>query len=455
MITDDIFKLRLQRLFLHFFDIHFLEIKAASQIGTPLEREARLATRLAFLSVKRVYVPISSYFESELCRKLIDELRDTFEHGIIWLVGSGSNIDEFRYSKFQQYRPGSPQYKAYRTSASSATFPPFKTRYGSATNDIVADWKTRLGSGRAVSSLTDGIRIKVPADLEERWAAVPEKLEQKAFIVPHVLPIILPRARNPIIRGRLHAIVNEAYFTSYVKELVAGVVTDLVYLASPHPIPSFGRNLPYRRLTETCRAAGILHSIVAANGPELLSLRDDLRFLACLARTEEDETPTPARAERWTAMPKQLQSFIVHGHDKALLFELKDYIQNTLKLPEPIVLFQQPNAGRTIIEKFEDYAVTIDIAFVLMTPDDLGGKTETVLQKRARQNVIYELGYFTGKLGRLSGRVILLHKGPLEIPSDLYGVTYIDVSKGIKEAGEDIRLELAVLSGEKPRVVKT
>ena len=66
----------------------------------------------------------------------------------------------------------------------------------------------------------------------------------------------------------------------------------------------------------------------------------------------------------------------------------------------PIILSEQPNEGRTVIEKFEHNAESGGFAIVLTTGDDVGGKTETDLQKRARQNVILELGYFVGAIGR-------------------------------------------------------
>lgn len=136
--------------------------------------------------------------------------------------------------------------------------------------------------------------------------------------------------------------------------------------------------------------------------------------------------------------------FIVHGHNDAAKLEVKNYLQNTIGLPEPIILHEQPGLGRTLVAKFEDYALSSNLAFVLLTPDDKmanegDGDTE---KRRARQNVILELGFFLGVLGRESGRVILLYSGPLDLPSDLYGVTYIDISKGIESAGEQIRREL-------------
>lgn len=138
----------------------------------------------------------------------------------------------------------------------------------------------------------------------------------------------------------------------------------------------------------------------------------------------------------------KLRAFIVHGHDKQLLLELKNYLQNKLGFDEPIVLSEKPSGNRTIIEKFEEHAQHIDCAFVLFSPDDLDSKSG---QSRARQNVIFELGYFLGVLGRRSGRVFVLKKGHLEIPSDLQGVIYIDVTNGIESAGETIRTELGTL----------
>ena len=139
------------------------------------------------------------------------------------------------------------------------------------------------------------------------------------------------------------------------------------------------------------------------------------------------------------------RSFIVHGHDTAAKLELKNYLQNVLGFPEPIILHEQPSVGRTIIEKFETYASHADLAFVLLTPDDkMASEGESNDERRrARQNVIFELGYCLGVFGRHSGRVFLLHKGSLDLPSDLSGVVYIDVSKGIAAAGDNIRLELA------------
>jgi predicted nucleotide-binding protein len=106
-----------------------------------------------------------------------------------------------------------------------------------------------------------------------------------------------------------------------------------------------------------------------------------------------------------------------------------------------------PGGGRTVIEKFESEAEAIELVFVLLTPDDeVADTSDTETKKyRARQNVIFEMGYFLGKLGRTTGKILLLHKGRLDIPSDIAGIEYIDITNGIESASEKIRRELQAL----------
>lgn len=123
--------------------------------------------------------------------------------------------------------------------------------------------------------------------------------------------------------------------------------------------------------------------------------------------------------------------FVVHGHDDSAKHELARFLER-IKL-EAVILHEQANQGRTIIEKFIEHADEVAFAVVLFTPDDLGGAQLSSAQTaRARQNVVFELGYFVAKLGR--GKVCLLRKGDVEIPSDLYGVVYtnLDENEGWK-----------------------
>ena len=115
--------------------------------------------------------------------------------------------------------------------------------------------------------------------------------------------------------------------------------------------------------------------------------------------------------------------FVVHGHDHATLDRVVRLLSD-LDL-EPVVLRDQPNEGRTIIEKFEAHA-DVTYAIVLMTGDDLGGVANArreEMRLRARQNVVLELGFFIGRLTRR--RVAALVERDVERPSDIDGVLYV------------------------------
>ena len=114
--------------------------------------------------------------------------------------------------------------------------------------------------------------------------------------------------------------------------------------------------------------------------------------------------------------------FIVHGRDDELRTAVRDYIEN-MGL-DPIVLMDEVNEGRVLYEKFIESSNKAGYAIVLMTPDDLGGLKNQELCPRARQNVIFEYGYFVGKLGRKNVCVIM--DSSVECPTDLSGIVRID-----------------------------
>ena len=123
-------------------------------------------------------------------------------------------------------------------------------------------------------------------------------------------------------------------------------------------------------------------------------------------------------------IPRVPTIFIVHGHDDAAKHNVTRVIQQLTGI-EPTILHEQANGGRTVLEKFETHAAKAAAAIVLLTPDDQGSKSGASESKpRARQNVVFELGYFFGRLGR--GKVIAITQGNVELPSDLIGLVYID-----------------------------
>lgn len=140
---------------------------------------------------------------------------------------------------------------------------------------------------------------------------------------------------------------------------------------------------------------------------------------------------------------KNSKVFIVHGHDENIKQQIVRFLEQ-LGIT-PIILEEQPNQGKTIIEKIEKYS-KVKFGIVLYTSDDLGNEKQLAkdqLNQRARQNVILEHGYLMGKIGR-KNVVPLVAKG-IEFPSDLHGVVYVDekdwrikIAKEMKASGYSI-----------------
>ncbi|MGL3210945.1 TIR domain-containing protein [Bradyrhizobium sp. BR 1433] len=131
--------------------------------------------------------------------------------------------------------------------------------------------------------------------------------------------------------------------------------------------------------------------------------------------------------------------FIIHGHDEAKRRELESLLSNEFNLT-PIVLALQPNTGaNTIIEKFEEHASQCSFAFALFTPDDqVTVAGETLVQ--ARPNVIWELGWFCGRLGRRS--VMLILKEGTNVFSDFSGILQHRFRNDVAERFVDIQRDL-------------
>jgi hypothetical protein len=125
--------------------------------------------------------------------------------------------------------------------------------------------------------------------------------------------------------------------------------------------------------------------------------------------------------------------FIVHGHNATHRGELQALLGGVGL--QPIVLDEQDSQGMTIIEKLEWYGRGCAFAIVLMTPDDL-----SAAGARARQNVVLELGWFMAYLGR--ERVLLLYTGGLEIPSDIFGIVYLEFKNSVREVEGRIQQRL-------------
>lgn len=148
-------------------------------------------------------------------------------------------------------------------------------------------------------------------------------------------------------------------------------------------------------------------------------------FSAYLEEFEEETSATQSSGgEELGTKTDSTRIFVVHGHDEGLKYAVARLIEKQGLVP--IILHEQPNLGATIIEKFEKNS-EVGAAICLLTADDIGRAEDASFdQARARQNVVFEAGFFMGCLGRK--RVILLAERGVELPSDLKGVVYTDTS---------------------------
>jgi len=137
---------------------------------------------------------------------------------------------------------------------------------------------------------------------------------------------------------------------------------------------------------------------------------------------EAADFPVSEQKSEVLKIQDKLRVFLVHGQNHGLKDTIARYIEK-IGL-DPIILHEQPNKGKTLIEKFEAYA-DVGCAVVLLTADDTGSSKQapTEVEDRARQNVVFEMGFFVGSLGR-THTIALLEKG-VKKPSDIDGLVYI------------------------------
>lgn len=204
----------------------------------------------------------------------------------------------------------------------------------------------------------------------------------------------------------------------------AGELSALVFRAKQKLTARFGPANEYWKLIESldlspsalpreaARLAMYLHAAVDA-------LRE--RRL----RAHKPRARRPLRVAR--GKDRAGRVFVVHGQDPSFRREAVETLRS-LDV-EPVVLAEEDNRGAVLIEKFEGRS-DVSAAIVLVSADDEGrraGEKGARLAPRARQNVVWEWGYFVGKLGR--GRVVVLLKGDVELPSDLHGIVYVRVDE--------------------------
>lgn len=172
---------------------------------------------------------------------------------------------------------------------------------------------------------------------------------------------------------------------------------------------------------------GLRESLIYADGPDR---RDGTKAVPLADLTDERRS-----------------IFVVHGHSDTLRERVARVIERTTGT-DVTILGEEEIAGLTILEKFERFAAQAGFAVVLLTADDFGKPAgqERGWNDRARQNVVFEMGWFFGRLGR--DRVAAIYDPTVELPSDLHGLAYIEhdesgawkskLAKQLKAAGVEV-----------------
>jgi predicted nucleotide-binding protein len=253
----------------------------------------------------------------------------------------------------------------------------------------------------------------------------PASPKQPAQLTPHQMRLGIDRLRKLIARVQQFepTTVTDQYNIPHVQQLSAAIDEALVR--------TFGsESLDYDRYSSAS---------VFDNGPHNYAYEIPITDVhRSLERSKQNNLALLNQAvevlqERLAEAPQNAQSsevaptesyppsskvFVVHGRAGIEQDVARFLTQVGL---DPVILHEQPNQGRTIIEKFEGHSA-VGFAVVLLTPEDVGGSKDGPQHSRARQNVILELGYFIGRLGR--ERVCALKRGDIELPSDILGIAW-------------------------------
>ncbi|MFM0307129.1 nucleotide-binding protein [Paraburkholderia sp. RL17-383-BIF-A] len=278
-----------------------------------------------------------------------------------------------------------------------------------------------------------------PAQIERGIQRLDERIKElRAFDLATV-----PKGDSPELQA-LSAAIKDTLVrcfgedTSTFRRFVEA--TSLSWSPMVISMTGYGPLTPPREYQEGVKGK-IEHSVALLQEGQRV-LREDL------SDVQHDVTPaSDALVAEKPALTRRV--FVVHGHDG----EARETVARFLKAMdfEPIILHEQANQGGTVIEKFEANS-DVGFAVVLLTPDDLGRSLkEEELKPRARQNVLLELGYFIGRLGR--NKVCALKRGDVELPSDYVGVVWekmdggggwkLALARELKAAGLEVDLNKA------------
>lgn len=298
-----------------------------------------------------------------------------------------------------------------------------------------------------------GIICLTPENLEAPWvmfeAGVLSKEMEYAYVVPYLFgfessDLTGPLAQFQAVRAnkddtkKVIQVMNKALGESALPDTRLSVVFEKWWPDLAAKLSAIGSS------PVTSRPARAKKNRDKSPDVNLLQSR-----IKKLEHTLKVLLPTLSPSDAAQTKPDRSQYvFLVYGHNEVVRETVARFIEQIGAIP--IFLQEKPDKGHTIIEKLQEFS-EVGYAVVLLTGDDIGRsvKDPTVRYPRARQNVIFELGYLLAKLGR--DRIRILMEEGVEILSDLYGLIYIPLdsrgtwklvmAKELRSAGVKINLD--------------
>ncbi len=216
------------------------------------------------------------------------------------------------------------------------------------------------------------------------------------------------------------SLLRTGSFSAFILDLHLGVTIEdgLVLLSImqeeglvvPTAIVSFSADLP--GVAGRCFPYSFVHEVIPKTRFHEYSFPFQ-RFVRIHAAPQEGP-----------AMADYSHVFVIHGRDTVTRDRIVAILAGLRLIP--IVLEREATSGRTIIELVEQFS-EVHYAVAIMTADDVGTLADAAdsLAPRARQNVIFEIGYLMARLGR---ERIMIMREDVEIPSDLSGIRSVDLS---------------------------
>jgi nucleoside phosphorylase len=316
-----------RRLYLHFMDAyHVRRAERNAHSTTSVTEEARRAFRISLCLAERVYLPASSFFESALARHILLTHPISSALGRVWLTSGDSSLEEHREGKIAQYHAESPLAlgTAYLKAVDSDVG--YQRRSGQTRLHLVSRWLGRLRMDRLLEDVDPLGQLGLTPALERAWERVPDELGGLAFVPGHAERIL---AR--LWRGNIHTVspymtklIESSYVEMYMMSLGAGVIRDLVRLASPFPLPTHPDSVSYARAL----------AIVVENGLlRVLDTPEESAFLTNIDRLRRILTTTEPRASQDSGIcrPDIGIVTVLEEEFRALLLQLEDPAVTAIK----------------------------------------------------------------------------------------------------------------------------